>query len=202
MKRFDFRILVGVLLIIGGALSLLDVLGILKGVTDLFWAGVFALGAVIFLIWFFTDRHRWWAAIPGFALAGLAISNLLPNQAGWGSLAFLGGLGGGFFAVYFSNHRQWWAIIPAGILITLGINSALTSVFSLADTGGLFLIGLGLTFLLVALLARMRWAYIPAAVLFLVGFFVGTPFTGIYQYAWIGLLILLGLILIASSLRR
>src|SRR5512136_3500174 len=102
MKRFDFRILIGAVLILGGILMLLDRTGVLKGATDLFWAGILAVGAAIFLVWFFSDRSKWWAAIPGFALAGMSASALLLDRLGWGGLAFLGGLGIGFFAVYFS----------------------------------------------------------------------------------------------------
>src|SRR5512136_460571 len=102
MKRFDYRILIGGVLILGGLLMLLDRTGILKGATDLFWAGILAVGAVIFLFWFFSDRSKWWAAIPGFTLAGMAAASLLLNRIGWGGFAFLGGLGIGFFAVYFS----------------------------------------------------------------------------------------------------
>src|SRR5512136_880307 len=121
MKRFDYRILVGAVLILGGILLLLDRLNIFKGGINFLWAGILAIGAVIFLVWFFSDRSKWWAAIPGFALAGLAASTLLLNQLGWGGLAFLGGVGAGFFAVYIARRDHWWAIIPGGVLITLGI---------------------------------------------------------------------------------
>ena len=103
MKRFDYRVLIGAVLILGGALMLLDKVGILQGATGYFWAGVLALGAVIFLYNFFGDRNKWWAAIPGFALAGLAVSSLV-GQWGWGGLAFLGGLGLGFWAIYLARR--------------------------------------------------------------------------------------------------
>jgi hypothetical protein len=53
----------------------------------------------------------------------------------------------------------------------------------------------------VALLAKMKWAFIPAAVLLLLGFFLGVPFVGVMGYIWIGILILAGAILIISALR-
>jgi hypothetical protein len=64
-----------------------------------------------------------------------------------------------------------------------------------------FFVGLGLTFLLVALLAKMKWAFIPAAVLLLLGFFLGTPFVGIMEYAWISLLLIAGIVLVISAVR-
>jgi hypothetical protein len=201
MKRFDYRILVGAALILGGILMLLDKTGVLKGAIDFFWAGLLAIGAGIFLFWFFSDRSKWWAAIPGFTLAGMAASTLLLDKIGWGGLAFLGGIGVGFWAVYLRQPAQWWAIIPGGVLITLGFTSALTEAFNVAETGGVFMVGLGLTFLLVALLAKMKWAFIPAAVLLLLGFILGTPFVGIMEYAWIGLLLIAGIVLVISAVR-
>ena len=202
MKRFDFRILVGAALILGGLLMLLDQPGILKGAVDLFWAGVLAIAAAIFLFWFFSDRSKWWAAIPGFSLAGLAAASLLLNRIGWGGLAFLGGIGLGFWAVYFSGRARWWAIIPGGVLLTLGVTSVMGEAFGVMDSGGVFFVGLGLTFVLVALLAKMKWAFIPAAVLLLLGFFLGTPFVGVMEYIWIGVLLAAGVILVASAVRK
>lgn len=202
MKRFDYRILVGLALILGGVLMFLDRAGIMEGASNYFWAGLLAISAAIFLIWFFNDRSKWWAAIPGFTLAGMSASSLLLDRLGWGGLAFLGSLGLGFFAVYFSRRDMWWAIIPGGVLLTLGINSALTEAFNIVDTGGVFFAGLGITFLLVALLAKMNWAYIPAAALLVIGFFLGTPFTGVLSYVWIGVLLLGGAVLIFGAVRK
>jgi hypothetical protein len=201
MKRFDYRILIGSALILGGILMLLDKTGVLKGATDFFWAGLLAIGAGIFLFWFFNDSSKWWAAIPGFTLAGMAASTLLLDRVGWGGLAFLGGIGVGFWAVYLRQRAQWWAIIPGGVLLTLGFTSALTEAFNVVETGGVFFVGLGLTFLLVALLAKMKWAFIPAAVLLLLGFFLGTPFVGVLEYAWIGILLIAGIVLVISAVR-
>ena len=201
MKRFDYRVLIGAALILGGILMLLDKTGLLTGATDFFWAGLLAIGAGIFLFWFFNDRSKWWAAIPGFTLAGMAASTLLLDRIGWGGLAFLGGIGVGFWAVYVRQPAQWWAIIPGGVLLTLGFTSALTEAFNIGETGGVFFVGLGLTFLLVALLARMKWAYIPAALLLLLGLMLGTPFVGVLEYAWIGILLIAGLALVISAAR-
>ena len=199
LKRFDYRILIGAALILGGILMLLDRTGVLQGATDFFWAGVLAFGAAIFLYWFFSDRSKWWAAIPGFTLAGMAASTLLLDRLGWGGLAFLGSIGAGFWAIYLSDRSRWWAIIPGGVLVTLGFTSVMTDVFGLFDSGGVFFVGLGITFMLVAVLAKMKWAYIPAAVLLLLGFFVGTPFIGAMEFIWIGILLVAGAALVISS---
>jgi hypothetical protein len=205
MKRIDYRILVGAALILVGILMLLDTTHVLPGATNYFWVGLLAIGAGVFLYWFFSEGGKWWAAIPGFTLAGLACSILL--KGGWSDLAVLGGIGVGFWAVYFSGRQRWWAIIPGGVLITLGITSALSvlSAYNEAgnavQTGGFFFAGLGLTFLLVALLARMKWAFIPAAVLLLLGFFLTPPFSGVLGYAWIGILLVAGAAMVISAVR-
>lgn len=201
MKRIDYRILVGAVLILGGILMLLDRTGLLKGATNFFWAGILAVGAAIFLFWFFTDRSKWWAAIPGFTLGGMAASTLLLDRLGWGGLAFLGGIGLGFWAIYFTGPARWWAIIPGGVLLTLGVTSVMSEAYGVVDSGGVFFVGLGITFVLVALLAKMRWAFIPAAVLLLLGFFLGTPFVGAMEFIWIGLLLVAGAVMVVSAFR-
>ncbi len=200
MKRWDYRLIFGAVLILGGLLMLLDRIGFLRGASDIFWAAILAVLAAIFLYWFATDRSRWWAVIPGCTLAGMSASSLLLDRLGLGGLAFLGAIGIGFWIVYIVNRKRWWAIIPGGVLITLGIESGLSEAFNIVNTGGVFFAGLGLTFLLVALLADHKWAFIPAAVLLLLGFFLGAPFSGFWQYAWIGLLIAAGAVLVITSL--
>ena len=127
MKRVDFRILIGAGLIVMGALMLLERLGLFRGVVDLFWGAVFLIGGAYFLYRFASNPSiDWWAAIPGFALVGLASESLLPRMFGdWGGLFFLGALGLSFFAVYLSGRHRWWAIIPGGVLITLAVSRSL-----------------------------------------------------------------------------
>jgi hypothetical protein len=200
MKRIDLRLLLGVLLLIGGALMLLDTTGIVQGASGYFWSGLVAIAAGVFLYYVLTDRARWWAAIPGFTLAGLAISGFFLDRLGLGGLAFLGGIGIGFLAVYLANRQHWWALIPGGVLLTLGTVSAMSERYQVEETGGVFFVGLGLTFLLVAVLANMKWAYIPAGILLIAGILLGTPFVGFLEYVWIGFLLLAGLALILAAL--
>ncbi len=128
MKNLDFRILIGAALVLLGGLMLLQRIGFFPGLLDVFWGVVFLAGAAFFLYRFASDPSaEWWAAIPGFALTGLAAEILVPPSLGnWHGLLFLGALGLGFFAVYASGRQRWWAIIPGGVLITLGIIAILT----------------------------------------------------------------------------
>lgn len=204
MKRIDFRILLGAALILLGLLLLLERIGLFHGAADLFWGVVFLAGGAYFLYRFFNNvGGEWWSAIPGFALVGLAADSLLPRIFGnLGGLFFLGFLGLGFLAVYFSGRERWWAIIPGGVLLTLGFVSVLSNIYSGRDTGGFFFLGLGLTFLLVAVLASMQWAYIPGVILLVIGALLGTPFIGSLNFIWPVVLIFGGLILIFQFLRQ
>ncbi|MFH2102851.1 MAG: hypothetical protein ABIJ39_05785 [Chloroflexota bacterium] len=202
MRRIDYRILIGVLLILGGGLMLLEKFEIIPRASSYFWSALLAGGAAVFLYIFFTQRHHWWAALPGFTLAGLSASALLPNDLGLSGLAFLGSIGIGFWAVYISGRDRWWAIIPAGVLMTLGVTSVTGDHFAVLDSGGIFFFGLGVTFLLVALLAKTGWAYIPAGILILFGLLVGVPLQGIGEYVWIGALLVTGLIFIIAAMLR
>ncbi len=204
MKRIDFRIVLGAALILLGGLMLLERFGLFRGASDFFWGVVFLAGGAYFLYRFANNMSgEWWAVIPGMALVGLAADSLLPRLFGdLGGLFFLGFLGLGFLAVYFSGRERWWAIIPGGVLLTLGLVSVLSNIYGGRETGGFFLLGLGLTFLLVAVLASLQWAYIPGVVLLVMGALIGTPFSGSLNFIWPTVLILGGLILIFQFTRR
>ncbi len=205
MKRIDWRIVLGGMLVLGGLFGILEQLNVLQDASGIFWGLVFAAGGAGFLYIFLTNRENWWAVFPAFALLGLALSSFLPSSLeGWGGLAFLGTLGLGFWLVYFTGRENWWAIIPGGVLVTLGVVSALEDVTDM-ETGGVFFLGLGLTFLLVALLPgprQMAWAFIPAAVLVVMGLLMGTPFVGLTEFVWPAALIVGGILLIFFYFRR
>ena len=204
MKQVSFRFWIGTGLVVLGILMLLERLGLFRGVTQIFWGALFLAGGAYFLYRFASNmRGEWWAAIPGFALAGIGVQSLLSGVLGaWSGFFFLGALGLGFFAVYWSDRERWWAIIPGGVLITLGLTSILGDVFGVRETGGFFFLGLGLTFLLVAVLASLQWAWIPGVVLLVLGALVGTPFTGALNYVWPAAMILGGLLLILQFVRK
>jgi len=201
MNRINFRILIGGTFILLGILMLLQRFNIFSAAVNIFWGVIFLAGGIYFLYRFILDMNgEWWALIPGFALIGVGASAVLPGR--WSGLYSLGFLGISFLAVYLSNRQRWWAIIPAGVLITLGITAVLTDTYGARETGGFFFLGLGLTFLLVAVLASMQWAYIPGVILLLMGVVLGyTPVSGVLNYVWPAALILMGLLLISQFVR-
>lgn len=197
MRRYDPRLLLGVLLVLGGLLSLLDALGVISNGGGIFWGLIFAAGGLIFLYMLINNRENWWAAFPAFTLLGLAASSFLPDSLkGLDGLLFFAGISLGFWWVYFTNTQErWWAIIPAGVLLTLGIVSSVGDASEGMATGGLFFLGLGLTFILVAVLpggSGRSWALIPGIILLLFGALLGTPYSGFTQYLWPAVLIILG----------
>ncbi len=195
----------GLLLIAAGIFFLLQNMGIFVAVSALLAMAGFALGGLAFLVVFMTQpTGRWWAAIPGCTLLGLATTifvdtyapNFLEPLAG---SAFLGSIGVGFALVYLANRSLWWAIIPSGVLSTLAVVAALDEVGNEGiETGGIFFLGLGLTFLLVAILPhpgeeRLTWAFIPATVLMVLGAFIGSGFEAYFNLLWPVILILIGI---------
>ncbi len=204
MKRFDWRIAIGAALVLLGVLMLLERLGLIPGGEEVFGGAIFLAAAAYFLYRFASDsRADWWAAIPGFALAGLAAEALVPPFLGnWHGMFFLGALGLGFLAVYVGDRARWWALIPGGVLVTLGFVTLLAEISNVGDNGGVLFVGLGLTFLLVALLAGRTWAYVPGVVLLALGGLVGAAFPGTMGLLWPAVLVVAGLILIFRFARN
>ena len=116
----------------------------------------------------------------------------------------MGAIGLSFWIVYLVDRAHWWAIIPGGVLVTLAAVAALDKA---ADgvSGGVFFLGLGATFLLVALApnphGRMRWGYIPAAVLLVFGALLIVGFTDALRFAAPAGLILAGGFLLLRAFR-
>jgi hypothetical protein len=192
-----------------GGIFLLQYLGFIVFGAFL-WAIIFGLGGVIFLSVFFSDREMWWAIIPGFALISIALviasDNLFSDWAGdLGGLIILGGLGMSFVVVYFINRENWWAIIPAGVLISIGMVVGLESLLPGTATGGLFLLGLGLTFGVLALVptsqGKMSWAWIPAGILAIIGLVLLVVSAAVFRILGAAGLIILGGYLIFRTVR-
>ena len=206
MKRYDARIIIGTLLILAGGLGFLQAFGFLRNASDIFWGLVFLAAGGIFLFMFASGfaSGGWWAAFPGFVLAGIGVLILLPDALDEiGGAIFLGAIGLSFWAVYLTGRDRWWAIIPGGVLFTLAVVSALPENWiGGADSGGVFFLGLAATFLLVALLANMRWAYWPAGVLGVFGAFLFFQ-SQVYLLSYIAAaaLIVVGAFIILRSLR-
>ena len=177
MQWLESRILWGSLLILGGVLFLLQNLGIFQG-GSLFWALLLGLAGVFFLSIFFANQANWWGLIPGFTLLSIALlitlQEFIPRFTNvWGTSLVLGAIGLSFLAIYLVDRDNWWAVIPGGVLLTLTIVAGASQFLPGLEMGGILFLGLGLTCTLLALIptpqGSLRWAWIPAGVLILMG---------------------------------
>ena len=204
------RILWGGLLILGGVLFLLQNLKVIT-FGGLFWAVLFVLVGVFFIGLFFQGRAQWWALIPGCTMLGVgaAIGLDVLSKGALSALSgaiILGSIGLAFLFIYLVERAHWWALIPAGTMVTLAVVAFISEALPTFDPGGVFFVGLGLTFGLVAILptaqGRLRWAWIPAGVLCVIGLVVLAATANIVNYVWPVVLIAGGGYLVARAFLR
>lgn len=200
----------GILLLIAGAVLLLQNLGIFGPiVTNLIWVLLFGLGGLAFLLVFFFNREHWWALIPGCTLLGLAVLIGFGDRLeAAGGAIFMAAIGLSFALIYLVRREHWWAIIPAGSLFsTAALILAADAGAEAASVGVLFL-GLALTFLLVYLLPgerlERRWALIPSGVLAVLGFvsLISLSSLAVMNYIWPVALIVGGYLLWRTARTR
>jgi hypothetical protein len=202
VRRLSIRVIGGILLIAAGVLYLLQNLNFIESGLGVFWTLLFVAGGALFLYIFFGDRAaNWWSLIPGITLLGLAammlVSTLTPEAGGdWGVVISIAGLALSFWAVYLVQREHWWSVIPGGVMLTLAVVIGLSSILGDIETAGVFFLGLGLTFALLAFLpspeGRMKWALIPAAALLITGLVLLVATADALRYLWPVALILIG----------
>jgi hypothetical protein len=212
IKILSSRIFWGLILIIGGLMLLLDTLGIFDG-GDLFWTVVTAVAAILFLSVFATNRDHWWALIPGTIFLALSamigLDAYLPgfSEKNLSSTILLGGIAMSFLLVYLVERSNWWAIIPMGVIATIAVVASMDiNTSTVVTNGGVFFLGLGLTFILVAILPTphgpMRWAWIPGIILGMIGLILLMAVEEYINYIWPIGLIIGGFLLVIRALRR
>lgn len=210
MNKVNWRILVGVILLVMGGLTLLQSLDVLKlegSIWGIVFAAMFIAGGAAFLYVFFADRAQWWALIPGCSMIGLGGVIALPMIPGFpdafAPVFFLAMIGLSFLLIYIIDHKNWWGIIPAGALFSIAALVGLSTYFPLIGVGVMFL-GLAATFAALSILPtgeeRMTWPWIPAFILLVIGiiftFMQGTA----GKYVWPAMLIIGGIFLIVRTM--
>lgn len=205
MKRDTTALIVGSMLILAGFLFLLTNFGLLRGFSELAIALLFLAGGVVFLLVFLGNRDHWWAAFPAFALFGIgaliALTTLFPGiPDSWGGTLFLACLSLGFWLVYATHPENWWAVIPGGVLLTLAGVAGVANFGEGKVGGGLFFLGLALTFALVYVLptnqGRMTWAVWPAAACLAMSVLVIFAVSNLAGFFWPVALIAVGLFMV------
>ena len=180
----------------GFTLVALGTLILLPKSLDEFGGAIFlgGIGLSFWYVYFSSRVERWWAIIPACVLTALAVMTIASARyEDIGGAIFLGGIGLAFLIVFLTDRAErWWALIPAGVLVTLAGVTIAAERFGEFQTAGFFFFGLAITFLLVALLAGMRWAYWPALALGIMGLLGIASLLEFANYLWAVVLITAG----------
>ncbi len=205
----NWRVFLGALLVIVGIAALLDTLNVIP-FGGLLWGVLFSFGGAAFIVYLLQNRSAWWAIIPGLVLLGLGfiilISAIFPNfQGEIGGFIFFIAISIAFLIVYIMNKKFWWAIIPAGVTASLA-STILVDQFTRFEGGGVFLLGIAVTFALISILPGLegnrQWPLIPAGILFIVGLFALIDDFNLSNLIWAIILILVGVFLVVRSLMQ
>jgi len=196
---------IGGLLILFGAVLLLEQFNILTGVPALLWGALLVLiGAALMSDHLRLPGAAAWKVFPGMALIGMGIESMLPHSLKMlDGVAFLAAMGAAFVLFMQGTKRSWWAVIPAGVFFSLALTNLVDNVTKF-DAGGIFLIGLGVTFFVLALVSiqgeKREWGFIPGSVLVILGALeYTTKFNVSWDYLLPGILILAGLLFLLRS---
>jgi hypothetical protein len=209
MKSFNWRIPIGLALVVLGALAFLQSFNIIT-FNGSPWAGamavLFAFIGGVFLYSLITDHNNWWTAIPGLTLIGLGVLiglALIPGFSGnFGAFIFMGSIAASFWVIYAMKREFWWAIIPGGTLTSVAL------LILLSDNGVLgasvLFLGMAATFGVLGLIPvngrKMSWPWIPAAALAILGGIVAGSEGGVPAIVWAILVILVGLFLVVRPI--
>ena len=175
MKRTFVSLIWGLALIGAGVLFLAQNFGLLPDIPMIVWLLFFAgLSVLFFASYFLSGVREWGWLFPAFIFAGLAVTLMLTTMGFTSSIVgapILISIGLPFLAPFlFSPRRNWWALIPAWIMFVLSIVTFAADNAQGEVIGSLFLISIGLPFLVVYLINRKQtWALIPAGALFVIG---------------------------------
>ena len=206
-SRTIFPVVFGLLLISAGVVFLLDNLNVIALNWQALIGPLFVVGGLIFLLVFILNTDEWWALIPAMALISLGLIIFMGQEDfanEWTGAVFLGMLGLSFWLIYAFHPLHWWAVIPGGVLFTLAAVSMLAEGGDLS--GGVFFLGMALTFGLVYLLpnplGKLTWALYPAGILFLIGALVLLGTTSLINFVWPVVLLAAGGAVLIHALRK
>ena len=200
------------ILIAAGVLVLLQTTGVVVGDTGQVISLVLlvALG-IFFTAMYFPARRQWFWVALGLGCFSFALGNViyfLPDlDEYFREVLIFTGLGISFLTIYLHNRMNWWSMFPAGLLISLGVNQWVEQSYPDFASGGVLVIGLGLSFLVLFLVptpvGRLKFALLPAVILLAIGtvIVIGQPYN-ITDYLLPSLILLAGVALIVATTRK
>jgi hypothetical protein len=208
-RRVLFSIVGGVLLVAVGVISLLANFGVLTLNWEMVIGPMLAVGGLVFLLVFISNSDEWWALIPGFILIGVGVNIFMGQFMGAitsniSGAIFLVFVGLPFIMIYLFHHHHWWALIPGGVLLTMAGVNLVTN--NSALEGGVFFLGISITFGLVYLLpkpsGKLTWALYPAGILLLVGVIIILGATNLLGYIGPLALLIIGGYVLYRAIRK
>jgi hypothetical protein len=200
------RLFFGVIFILAGLLILLKNIKIIN-LPNLVWGILFISAGLLFLSNLLKNRSTLWVIFPGFGLSGIGGAIIISDIPGLTQVShsfLLAFIGISFWIVYLNNRNHWWAILPGGVMFTLALIAGFRTLLGI-EFGGVFLIGLALTFTLLSLLQgnrKMNWPYIPAGILAFFGLLLTTTTGKLANIIGPAALVLIGLIIIFRAFIR
>lgn len=204
-KRGNGSLIWGGLLVALGLVMLTDNLGWLGEWNAPVGSLILAAVGLSFLATFASDRRQWWALIPGLAVTAIAVVVFLAEQELIAeevvASIILAGIGLPFLLIFAANRRHWWALVPGMTMIGIAVAVFLEDIGAIGDaaTGGIIVGGISLGFLSIYVVNRQhRWALFPGGILAAIACFL--LLAAVAKFAWPAALILLGVLLLRSSL--
>lgn len=176
MNQDRGRLFWGLALLLMGVAFLGFNLGFLPQFDEFLWAAFLGILSVLFFFTYFSSGIRAWgwlfpATILGALSAIVYLSSTAINGDFLGAI-FMAAVALPFWVAFFLDKNNWWAIIPAGVISTITLIILLSATRMDGDLiGGIFMLGLGLVFIVIYLLNREHWwALIPGGVIATIGF--------------------------------
>lgn len=201
---------IGAFLIVFGVIQLLEQFDLIQGTSRLLWGALLILGGAMLL----ADQRRSpkaqaWKLFPALALIGLGAESLLPKSIIFlDGVLFLSALGVAFLMFMFAVGDAWWAVIPSGVFFSLALTELIENTTKL-DAGGIFLIGLGVTFFVLSLFPiggqKREWGYIPGLILVILGgaqYYSGINQLGVEMEVLLPILLIAGGVLLLFTFAR
>lgn len=168
----------GLVLIVLGSLMLVETLGLVPDLSQVFWAAAFALVSLFFVsAYFYGGREQWAWLIPASVTGGLALVTALSLTTiggPWLGALFMASVSAPFWLIYLFNRQDnWWALIPGWVTAVVTLIILIPERWAAEIVGTLVMWSIALPFFLVYLRNRAHWwALIPGFIVGGMGFIV------------------------------